>query len=181
MHPQAFDFVARHARPEPGMTVLEIGGQDMNGSVRGLFHVDQGDPVEYLSLDIAEGPGVDIVADATTWRPTWDPAEGFDVVVCCEVFEHSPEWRKILATAFEALRPGGRLIATMAGPGRPVHSGRRASLELDEGEFYENVDPGALFVACEVAGFVDIDVDVAGGSTDPRRKTEDVRVTARRP
>jgi hypothetical protein len=181
MHPQAFDFVAQHARPSPGLKVLDIGGQDMNGTVRGLFHVEHGDPVEYLSLDIADGPGVDIVADAAEWRPGWPAHEGFDVVVCCEVFEHTPAWRQILRTAHEALRPGGLFIATMAGPGRPPHSGRRPTLEMDPDEFYENVVPAQLEEGCEVAGFVDVMVDVAGGSTSPDRKTEDVRVTARRP
>jgi SAM-dependent methyltransferase len=176
MHPQAYDFVAAHAHPAPGLKVLDIGGQDMNGTVRPLFP-----GAEYVCLDLVDGPGVDIVADATQWHPGWPPDEGFDVVVCCEVFEHTPDWRKIIRTAFEALRPGGRFIATMAGPGRPQHSGRRAALAIDPDEYYENVVPVCLLDAVEGAGFVDVVMDVVGGSTDPRRKTEDVRVTARRP
>lgn len=177
MHPQAHDFVAQHARPSPGLRVLDIGGQNMNGSVKGLFPA-----AEYVSLDIADGPGVDIVADASEWDPGWvSPSEGFDVVVCCEVFEHTPAWAAILQTAFQALRPGGLLIATMAGPGRPKHSGRQATGGPAEGEHYENVDPEVLGRVCRAAGFLDVEVDVAGGSTDPARLTEDVRVTARRP
>jgi methyltransferase family protein len=177
MHPQAHDFVAQHARPSPGLRVLDIGGQNMNGTVRGLFP-----GAEYLSLDIADGPGVDIVADAAEWEPSWvQDSDGFDVVVCCEVFEHTPYWQGILQTAHDALRPGGLLIATMAGPGRPEHSGRQATGGPAEGEHYANIDPGDLGAACMNAGFLEVDVDVAGGSTDPARLTEDVRVTARRP
>jgi SAM-dependent methyltransferase len=179
MHPQAYDYVRDHARPSPGLRVLDIGGQDMNGSVRPLFArwdaVADHDPVveraAYLSLDIAAGTGVDIVADAATWRLPPDMVP-FDVVVCCEVFEHTSAWRDIANTAYLALRPGGRFIATMAGPGRPEHSGRRASLEMDDDEWYENIDPARLEEALVEIGFADVAVDVAG---------EDVRATARRP
>lgn len=166
MHQQAFNFVASHV---PHLTadseVLEIGGQDMNGSVRGLFA-----PARYLCVDIAPGPGVDVVADAAEWRPL-DPDRLFDVVVCCEVLEHTPVWREILRTAYDVMRPGGRLIVTCAGPGRPVHSGRSAVSELEDGEWYRNITPEELSGALRQAGF-DASVFIAG---------QDCQALARRP
>jgi len=167
MHPQAFSFVRQHV---PHLTanhhVLEIGGQDMNGTIRGLFH-----PAQYLCVDIAAGKGVDVVADAATWRPL-DPDRYFDVVVCCEVLEHTPDWRAILQTAHDVMAPGGRLIVTCAGPGRPVHSGRSAVAELEDGEWYRNISPEELAGALHQAGFANASVTVAG---------QDCQALARRP
>jgi hypothetical protein len=170
MHPEARDFVAQHARPSPGLLVLDIGGQDMNGTVRDLFP-----GADYTSLDIAPGPGVDIVADASEWDPGWEPHQGCDVVVCCEVFEHTKAWPGIVATAYKALRPGGLFIVTAAGPGRAPHSGRRAlPPEPDPDEHYANLVPGDLNDVLEITGFVDVAVSEA-------RYGEDVRAVARRP
>jgi SAM-dependent methyltransferase len=160
VHPQAYDFVELVARTltlGPEDEVLEIGGQDMNGSVRDLFSPPRADahrrsPAGYLSLDIAPGPGVDVVADAATWRPL-DPDRKFAVVVCCEVLEHTPDWRAILQTAYDVLAPTGVLIVTCAGPGRPVHSGRSPVAELEPDEWYRNITPEELHGALTQAGF----------------------------
>jgi len=168
MHPEARDFVAQHARPSPGLLVLDIGGQDMNGTVRDLFP-----GADYTSLDIAPGPGVDIVADASEWDPGWEPHQGCDVVVCCEVFEHTKAWPEIVATAYKALRPGGMFLVTCAGPRRAPHSGRRAlPPEPDPDEHYANVYAGQLADILYATGFVDLAVDEVG---------EDVQAYARRP
>lgn len=157
MHPEARAFVAAHA-PRPGLdelgSVLEIGGQVMNGTIRDLF-----DGADYLSLDIVDGPGVDIVADAATWRPL-DPDRRFDVVVCCEVLEHTPDWRAIIQTAHDVLAPRGRLILTCAGPGRPPHSGR-GPWALEDGEWYRNIAPEELEGALRLTGFISASVTVA--------------------
>lgn len=168
MHSEARDFVARHARPSPGLLVLDIGGRDMNGTVRDLWP-----GADYTAMDIADGPGVDVVADAAKWEPDWEPHHGFDVVVCCEVFEHTPVWPGIVATAYKALRPGGLLVATMAGPGRAPHSGRRAlPPEPDADEHYANIVPGDLRDVLLTTGFVDVEVTEVG---------TDVQAVARRP
>jgi SAM-dependent methyltransferase len=167
MHAQAYSFVKASV---PHLTdqseVLEIGGQDMNGTVRGLFSP----PARYLCVDIAAGPGVDVVADAATWRPL-DPDRQFDVVVCCEVLEHTPDWRAILQTAHDVLARHGLLIVTCAGPGRPVHSGRAPVAELAPGEWYRNISPEELGGALQLAGFNAAAVSTAG---------QDCRALARR-
>jgi hypothetical protein len=71
--------------------VVEIGGRNVNGSVRELFHPE----CAYLSTDIAPGDGVDIVADGASL--SLDIAA--DLVVCCEVLEHASNADAVVAIA----------------------------------------------------------------------------------
>lgn len=150
MHPAAYEWVARHARP--GRT-LDIGGRDINGTVRALFGDD------YTALDLVDGPGVDVVADVCSYQ-----AKKFDVIVCCEVLEHTDA--DILGAAYRLLRKGGLLIVTAAGPGRQPHSAVDGG-PLREGEYYRNVEPFELEQS--LAGWSSSEVDVSG---------EDVRAVA---
>lgn len=150
MHTEAYAWVQRHATTEP-VTVLDIGGRNINGTVKDLFP----NAAVYLAMDIADGPGVDVVADAATWTPDRE----YDVVVCCEVFEHTAVWPQICRTAFTACASGGLFIATMAGPGRPAHSAVDGGWQLWPGEYYGNVDPGRLERELKACGFVDVIVD----------------------
>jgi hypothetical protein len=144
MHPEAMAWVAAFATDRP-VSVLDIGGRDINGSPRSLFP----SATTYVTLDILDGPGIDIVADAAMWEPD----RLYDVVVCCEVFEHAKWWRDIILTAHRALAPGGIFIATMAGPGRALHSGVDGGPVLHEGEHYGNVKAADLRRALWDNGF----------------------------
>ena len=64
------------------------------------------------------GSGVDEVDDADDWRPT----RTYDVVISTEVLEHAPRWRDVLANAWAAVAPGGRLLMTCATDPRAPHS-----------------------------------------------------------
>lgn len=165
MHPEAHAWVAKHATTD-AVSVLDIGGRNINGTVRDLFP----NATSYTALDIRPGDGVDIVADASAWTTT----DAWDVVVCCEVFEHTPVWREICETAFNALRPGGRFIATMAGPGRPIHSGVDGGPTLWPDEYYGNVAMHDLNARLKECGFVDVTVD-------QQFSPADVRAVATRP
>lgn len=164
MHVEAFAWVEQHATEAP-VDVLDIGGRDVNGSPRALFP----NAASYTVLDLFDGPNVDIVADAASWIPRRE----YDVIVCTEVFEHTASWPQICDTAFKACRPGGMLIATMAGPGRPVHSGIDGRRTLRPNEFYENVSPSVLRRVLAECGWRDVAVDV-------RRRPADVRAVAYR-
>jgi SAM-dependent methyltransferase len=157
MHPEAFAWVRDHAPVGP-VTVLDLGGRDVNGSPRNLFDADS-----YTVLDIADGPNVDIVADAATWTPDRE----YDVVVCCECFEHTPVWPQICKTAFEALKPGGEFIVTTAGPGRQPHSGVDGGI-LRPGEYYANIDTDDLAACLRAVGFTDPLVDRSHNPEDVR-------------
>jgi SAM-dependent methyltransferase len=144
MHVAAYAFIAealrRHGRPT-GL-VVEIGGKDINGSVRPLF----GEP--YISVDVRPGPGVDVVGDGATYAPL-EPA---GCVVCCEVLEHTADAQAICANAVSMLVPGGVLLLTAAGEGRAPHSAEDGG-PLRDGEFYRNVtaaDLDAWLSACDV-------------------------------
>jgi SAM-dependent methyltransferase len=156
------EWVAAHATTEP-VTVLDIGGRDINGSPRDLFP----NAAEYTVLDIAASGNVDIVADAATWTPDRE----YDVIVCTEVLEHTPDWVSILNTAHKACRDGGRLIVTCAGPGRPEHSGIDGRARLQAGEWYQNIDPERLRDALEAIGWQQVTAEF-------RRSPNDTRATA---
>jgi hypothetical protein len=161
MHAEAYEWVAPYATAEP-VKVLDIGGRNINGTVRTLFPC-----ADFTALDILPGEGVDIVADAATWTPD----RAYDVVTCAEVFEHTDVWPQIVVTAHAALGPGGVFVATMAGPGRVPHSAFDGG-PLQAGEYYDNVSPDDLERELKAAGFVDIVVDQHG---------PDVRCAAARP
>lgn len=166
MHAEAYRWVADHAPRATTGAVLDIGGRNINGTVRSLFPAAG----VYTALDIAEGPEVDVVADAATWTPDRE----YDVVVCCEVFEHTDSWPDICATAFKACREGGMFIATMAGPGRAAHSAVDGQFRLHPGEYYGNVEPAELREVLEVCGWTGIVVD-------QRPSPADVRAVATKP
>jgi SAM-dependent methyltransferase len=159
VHPEALAWVEAHATGNP-VSVLDIGGRNINGTPRPLFP----NAAVYRVLDIADGEGVDIVADAATWNPD----RKYDVVVCCEVFEHTDVWPEILETACLALRRGGLLILTMAGPGREPHSAVDGGPHLYDGEHYRNVEPEELCAALLAADFADVIVDEQTASHDVR-------------
>lgn len=147
MHGNVRDWVATHA-PAGARLVVECGGRDINGTVRDLFV----NAWSYVAVDLHPGPGVDVVGDFLDYQP---PAP-VDVVVCCEVAEHTDTWPGLLRHAAGMLRPGGQLLFTAAGPGRSPHS---ALIEgpLQPGEYYANVEPadldvflGQLFTSHEV-------------------------------
>jgi len=153
MHDAVRDWVRQHM-PEIVTSVAEFGSLDINGGVRDLLPPG----VPYVGVDVQKGPGVTIVADAATWTPASKPP---DLVLCLEVFEHCETWRDLVANAARVLVPGGVFICTAAGPGRAPHSARRES-PPDADEWYENVGPWMLAEAMELAGFVDVAVDLSG-------------------
>jgi hypothetical protein len=148
MHREVIEWVSRWATSDP-VVVLDIGGRDLNGSTKPLFP-----GADYTVLDIRPGAGVGIVADAATWTPDRE----YDLVLCTEVFEHTPDWPQICVTAHKALRAGGRFVVTCAGPRRAPHSGIEAT-PLLPGEYYQNLDVAGLRGGLEGAGFAEVYVE----------------------
>lgn len=133
--------------------IVEFGSLDINGSVRQIF---QPYSTKYIGVDPQAGPGVDIQGDASTFG---DPEleQMIDIVVCCEVFEHTPIWREIINNAYRLLRSGGLFVATMAGEGRRPHSALDEK-PIREWEYYANVGSWELSRAMRVFSRHDIDV-----------------------
>lgn len=144
MHEAVREYVRQFASDQP-IRVLELGSRDVNGNVRDLFPA-----AHYHGIDRLEGPGVDEVADACHWRPD---GELYDLVLCLEMLEHAWPRGPILLTARQALRPGGRLVITCAGEGRPIHSGIDGGPQLYVGEYYSNVSWYWLHSSVMALGF----------------------------
>ena len=160
MHPEACAWIAAHATLD-AVSVLDIGGRNVNGTPRPLFP----NATSYTVLDILPGEGVDIVADAATW----DPGERrWDVLVAAECFEHAEQWQAICRTAYKACVPGGRFIITTAAPGRPVHSGVDGGPLLHPGEHYGNIAAADLDRVLTGAGWRDVQVDSRPDPADTR-------------
>ncbi len=149
MHAAAYSFVADMVTKfGPFVTVLEVGSRDVNGSVRGLFN-----GAAYTGVDVVDGPGVDVVADAAESLP----GGPYDAVVCCETFEHASGWVAIVDNASRVLASGGWLLMTMAGPGREPHSAIDGG-HVRAGEHYANIDPDELGSAVRHAGLATIEL-----------------------
>lgn len=141
MHTEAYDGFARMREmsgidPNLMWFGLDVGGADVNGSVRAQFPL-----TAWTGLDIAPAPGVDIVGNAAT-LPAFPR---FDLVIATELFEHTAEWPQIIQQMSRWLQPGGPelFIATCASTGRPPH-GARGEWGVPEGQYYGNVTPEAL-------------------------------------
>lgn len=135
MHAEAFAFIGGALQQlPPRVRVVELGGRDINGSVRLLFG-----NANYTSVDVLDGQGVDVVSDAATFVPSVAP----DTVVCCEVLEHAANARAIVHNALSMLQQGGALLLTCACDPREPHSAIDG-LGVRPDEYYGNVDPDDL-------------------------------------
>jgi SAM-dependent methyltransferase len=135
MHKAASDWVFERFHHWRGdrdrFNILEIGALNINGSVRDFLSPFSN---EYVGIDPQDGPNVDVVASGHEYcHPGY-----FDVVVSCEVFEHTPLWQAIISNAWANLKEGGLFVATMAGEGRPPHSGVHGNAPF-EWEHYANI------------------------------------------
>lgn len=135
MHQSAYNwtFQSFHGwrNDKTNLKVLEIGSLDINGSIKKIFEYYT---TEYIGIDPQAGPGVDIVTSGTEYS---NPGY-FDVVVTCETFEHTPEWKQIINQSYNNLKDGGLFIATMAGEGRHPHSAIDEN-PIRDWEHYSNI------------------------------------------
>lgn len=162
MHPQAeqwIEFVANELRLNKAKTsqIMDQGGRNVNGSISKYFPGS-----EWLAVDISDGPGVNVVADSAVYT-----YPGCDVVVCTEVFEHTPKVREIIERAYESLLFGGSYIITTAGLQRPPH-GQHGDPSPALGEYYQNINPYWLLEQFSEVGFNRIIMDVRDNPSDVR-------------
>lgn len=133
MHLEAFNAVEKMSADlglqDVPLKALDIGGQSVNGDTRVHFK-----GAVWTTLDIVDAPGVDIVADATSW----DPTDEWDLVQSTETLEHVQDWKGIVNTAWMSLRSGGYLVLTCASTGRRPH-GMSGAMDPAPDEWYQNV------------------------------------------
>ncbi len=111
-------FISEHLATRRGrnLRILDVGSADVNGSYRSYFD----DPRwEYTGIDLAPGPGVDLVLRSPyDWSGV--PSNSFDVVVSGQAFEHIEfPWISILCIT-RALVEGG-LLCLIVPSGGPEH------------------------------------------------------------
>jgi SAM-dependent methyltransferase len=118
------------------LRVLDLGAMAYSAqeSYRPLFAAPGFD---YVGLDVATGPNVDVVVDDPhCWAEV--PTASFDVVISGQALEHDPQFWVTLAEVARVLRPGGYacLIAPSTGP---VHR-----YPVDCWRFYPDAGPALL-------------------------------------
>ena len=96
--------------------VLEVGSQDVNGTVRDSF----ADAESYLGIDMAPARGVDLVL-LSHEIPEVYPDGSFDTVICCECLEHDIKPWETVEAMRNAIRPGGHMLITTPTFGFPLH------------------------------------------------------------
>ena len=92
-------------------TVVELGSQNVNGSIRDHCPAD----VHYIGLDMALGDGVDVVIDPG--RPLPLAAGSVDAVVTSSAFEHDTCFWDTFLELVRILRPGGLLYVNVPSNG----------------------------------------------------------------
>lgn len=138
-HPEQQAFLTTMKQLFPGCFtsschVLEVGSQDINGTIRSLF----GEGVEYLGLDLGLAQGVDwtIPGELIELPDGWA-----DTCISTECFEHAHSWDKILLNMIRITKPQGLLIVTVAGDERATHG----TIDSDEASspftssYYQNL------------------------------------------
>lgn len=107
MHPSAMAnaglFFRTYIAAGQGLKALEIGAQDVNGSLREVASAG----LEYVGVDFVAGKGVDIVLDDPYHLPFADGS--FDVCLSSSVFEHSEMFWLLYLEMLRILKPHGLL------------------------------------------------------------------------
>lgn len=143
MHPEAWQWVEESIAlwGQDANRVLDLGGKpDAFGDGTGLRPLFP-PSTEYTCVDYQDGDLVDIVADIRTLRLP----ELWDVVLCTEVLEHTPDWTQVLDTCAAHVHSAGLVVITSACDPREPHSALDGwGGPLQEGEYYGNPDIAAV-------------------------------------
>jgi SAM-dependent methyltransferase len=163
MHPEIDQFIDKIKKDFPqyfeGKKVLEVGSQNINGSVRKHFN-----NCDYLGIDLGDAPGVDKIENASEMTYF----EEFDVVISSEMLEHCELWEKALVNMFLATKPGGIFILTCAGPNRQEHGTNNHTPQDSKFtlEHYRNISINDFNSALPAQLFKEYSLGLYRGETD---------------
>lgn len=94
-----------------GVTVVDIGSQDVNGSLKQVMPTS----CRYVGVDFVPGKGVDLVLEDPYQLPLED--ESADVIVSSSCFEHSEMFWLTFLEVSRVLKPGGLLYINVPSNG----------------------------------------------------------------
>ncbi|MGY3870221.1 methyltransferase domain-containing protein [Aeromonas crassostreae] len=118
MHPSALYFGKKffdtyiNDTHEP-VNIIEIGSQDVNGSIRDFFVCKEN--VSYIGLDFTQGKGVDVLISDPYRLPVEDAST--DVVVTSSCLEHSELFWLSFSEMLRILKPGGLIYINVPSNG----------------------------------------------------------------
>jgi hypothetical protein len=134
--------------------VADVGSMDINGNNRRLFR-----KCHYIGIDVMKGKNVDKVGPAHLVLPELleelttiqfnryrrrieRKQRCFDMIISTEALEHDKYLPTTLTAMFYSLKPGGMLLITAAGEGRPEHGTTKVRPQDSPGttDYYCNVD-----------------------------------------
>ena len=99
----------KQVMPKVEGPVLEVGSKEY-GSTSSFRSFYPGN--EYIGVDMAEGPGVDVVVDLTQgFAPL--PENHFALAICCSVLEHVRKPWLFAANLTRVVRPGGHVYMSV--------------------------------------------------------------------
>jgi 2-polyprenyl-3-methyl-5-hydroxy-6-metoxy-1,4-benzoquinol methylase len=101
-----------------GKRVLEVGSQDVNGSIRPF--VEALAPGEYIGTDMTAGKGVDVIVNSSDLISRFG-MESFDLVISSAMIEHCRDWKAAVRNMKGVCRPGGMILLVTCSPGFPYH------------------------------------------------------------
>ena len=101
-----------------GKAVVEIGACNVNGSVQP--YLKSFFPKKYIGVDIANGPGVDVVCRVEDLVSHFGK-NSFDVVIATELLEHVLDWRSAISNIKQVCKPNGIIVLTTRSEGFPYH------------------------------------------------------------
>jgi SAM-dependent methyltransferase len=104
-------FFRAYVNGRSGLTVVDIGAQDVNGSLRSVCPPGN----RYIGVDFIAGKGVDIVIEDPYSLPLGD--ESADVIVCSSCFEHSEFFWLLFNDIQRLLKPSGLLYLNVPSNG----------------------------------------------------------------
>ncbi len=95
--------------------ILEVGSADVNGGLRELSPPG----ADYIGVDFATAPGVDVILNDPMVLPFADAS--FDVCVTSSCFEHAPFFWQTAVEIARVLKPGGLFYLNAPADG-PYHA-----------------------------------------------------------